>query len=343
MNYTLDELNVLKKKEDTETEVQKCGTHFLSSGDVPLTNYKLVVDNKYYGLNEHDYNYVDRKLNKQRNFLKSHYIYDKVSSSRINLIDIVISPNHSPSRYHAEIQNRINTLVEDAESKNLVPIFLTITTKSEFHCMKTHRITQKLITNPKYNGASPREAQKELTRMFSRLRHDRSLKELSKDERIYYRVNEPHKDGTPHSHILLYIPKASVNRVVEAFKRLYGSKSNKVETNLRNAGAYIMKYINKTLPLSKKGNLTEKEKYMNAWYSMNRIIRFNSSRTLAPMSLYRLLNGKYSLKQLTEKKKSGNLTVYIIADNPNKIMEILDGDEIIYCRNENYELREDKF
>jgi len=27
-----------------------------------------------------------------------------------------------------------------------------------------------------------------------------------------------------------------------------------------------MKYINKTLPLSKKENLSKKDKYLNAWY-----------------------------------------------------------------------------
>ncbi|MGB6328906.1 MAG: hypothetical protein WBF48_08250 [Halarcobacter sp.] len=61
-----------------------------------------------------------------------------------------------------------------------------------------------------------------------------------------------------------------------------------------------MKYINKTLPLSKKNKLSEQDKYLNAWYSKHKINRFNSSRTLAPISLYRLLFRRYSLIELTK-------------------------------------------
>lgn len=68
--------------------------------------------------------------------------------------------------------------------------------------------------------------------MFSRLRHDRSLKELSKDERIYFRVNEPHKNGTPQTHVLLFVPKASINRVVNVFKRLFDNKANDIQTSI---------------------------------------------------------------------------------------------------------------
>ena len=119
--------------------------------------------------------------------------------------------------------------------------------------------------------------------MFAKLRQERSLKELTKDERIYFRVNEPHKNGTPHTHILLFVPEHRINRVVTAFKRLFDINANDIQTDIRNATSYVMKYINKTLPLSKKENLTTNDKYLNAWYSKHRIIRFNCSRTLAPL------------------------------------------------------------
>ena len=88
--------------------------------------------------------------------------------------------------------------------------------------------------------------------MFSRLRHDRSLKELTKDERIYFRVNELHKNGTPHTHVLLFVPKSSIDRVVTAFKRLFDNKTNDIQTNIENATLYIMKYINKTCHYQRK-------------------------------------------------------------------------------------------
>ena len=90
----------------------------------------------------------------------------------------------------------------------------------------------------------------------------------------------------------MFVPKSSVDRVVNAFKRLFDDRANDIQTNIENVTSYIIKYINKTLPLSKKENLSKNEKYLNAWYCKHTIIRFNCSRTLAPLSLYRLLHEK---------------------------------------------------
>ena len=100
-----------------------------------------------------------------------------------------------------------------------------------------------------------------------------------------------------------------------------------------------MKYINKTLPLSKQENLSIKEKYLNAWYTKNRITRFNSSRTLAPLRLYRLLHKKYSLGELTKIVKTKRLKIFVSIENMQKIMEVFDNDTLVYKRNENYSLR----
>ena len=351
MDFTIDELNFDAMIEDDEQKSKKCTPHFLTFREQPLTIYKKVVDIsenhqeieyispiKHYGLSSDDYFAVQLHRQKQKEYLNRTCIYDKITEQYIPLADITMSANHNTNRYYAEIQNRINTLVNDAKSKKLVPIFMTITLPSEYHKMKTNKSTKKLIPNPFYNGTTPRNATKELTKMFAKLRHDRSLKELTKNERIYYRVNEPHKDGTPHTHILMFIPNSSIPRVVKAFNRLFNPKTNKIETKIRNASAYIMKYINKTLPLSKQSKLTEKEKYLNAWYSMNRVIRFNSSRTLAPLSLYRLLYYKYTLQELTMKVRNKDFNIFVRADNRDKIMEILDGDELVYSRSENFRI-----
>lgn len=315
-----------------------------SSSDVSLTTYKKDVDitqkkYKYYGLTSSDLKAVIHKIKKQKEFLQFNYIHDNISNTKIPLSTLVISANHNPNRYHALLQNRINTLTTKANENNLIPIFMTLTLPSEYHKFKTDKKTKKLIPNPIYNYKTPREAVKALTKMFSRLRHDRSLKELTKQTRMYFRVNEPHKNGTPHTHILLFVPRSNIDRVVTAFKRLFNTKANDIQTNIENATAYVMKYINKTLPLSKQENLTEKDKYLNAWYSKHRIIRFNSSRTLAPLSLYRLLYTRYSLRELTTLVENKGLKIFVPIDNRNKIMEIFDGDELLYRRSENYSMR----
>lgn len=306
-----------------------------------MTTYKTVVDNypKHYGLNIYDFNQVKVKIVKQKDFLNKNCIYDKISNNYIPLKNLIISANHNPNRYHAEIQNKINCLEQKTKENNLVSIFMTLTLPSEYHKMKTNKATKRLIYNPKYNGFSPSESIKVLTKMLSKLRHDRSLKELTTKTRIFYRVNEPHKDGTPHTHILLFIPQNSVKRVEKAFKRLFDTKANDIQTAIENAKDYVMKYINKTLPLSKKDKLSEKDKYLNAWYSKHKINRFNSSRTLAPISLYRLLYRKYSLIELTKLVDNKVLDIHTLADNTQKIMEIFNGEEVLYIRSSNFDIR----
>lgn len=315
------------------------------AGDGLLTTYKKVVDISqqgkqqiiHYGLSQNDYNEVQRKLKTQRDFLRYSYLYDTLQEKKLPLESIVISAYHNPDRYYAEIQNRVNTLVEEATRRGLVPIFMTLTLPGEYHRMKQTKF-RKMIANPCYNGTSPAEAVKVLTKLFAKLRQDRSLKELSKEERIYYRVNEPHKDGTPHTHILMYIPADRVDRVIRAFNRLFDPSANDIQTDINDASAYVMKYINKTLPLSKKEKLSESERYLNAWYSKHRIIRFNSSRTLAPLKIYRLLYRRFSLRALTKLCRNKELSIFVPVDDENKIMEIFDGDELLYMRNENFRI-----
>lgn len=299
-----------------------------------LTNYKKVVDiSRIYGLTNDDLAMTKAKIKAQSIFLDYSYIQDNSTGQQFSLKDCIVSSNHSPHRYYGEIQNRVNTLEREATNANLTPVFLTLTLPSEFHIMKTTR-DGKLIRNPKYNGVDPKESVKILTKMLAKLRQDRSLKELTKMQRMYYRVNEPHKDGTPHTHILLFIPKERIERVEKAFYHLFNQKSNKFEKNIISATSYIMKYINKTLPMSKK-EITTKDEYLNAWYIKHRINRFCGSRSTAPMYLYRMLNHRFSLYGLTQVRKGNSLKILSHIDN-DKIMEIWDDKELLYMRQENF-------
>ena len=232
-----------------------------------LTNYKEVVDNQdysfyddlkplYYGLSKIDLLQVKSKLANQKSFLENSFLYDRINRTRIPLSDMVISAYHSPDRYYAEIQNRVNTLEEIAKQRGLKALFMTLTLPSEYHKNKSTK-KGKLIANPKYNGTSQKDSVKTLTKMFARLRQDRSLKELSKENRLYFRVNEPHKDGTPHTHILMFVPSDRIERVKSAYKRLYDDRANDIQAitdDINSSVAYVMKYVNKVLPLSKKNH-----------------------------------------------------------------------------------------
>ena len=288
-----------------------------------------------YGVSDSDLVSVTLKIKNQENFLKYSYIKNNLTGQTFSLKDCIVSSNHNPQRYYGEIQNRIDTLQREAENSHLTPVFLTMTLPSEFHRLKQTK-SGRLIKNPKYNGVEPKEAVKILTKMWSKLRHDRALKELTRSQRMYYKVNEPHKDGTPHTHILLFIPDDRIQRVEKAFNRLFNSKANKFVKDIINAKNYIMKYINKTLPKSKE-QITKDDEYLNAWYIKNHVNRFYSSRSIAPMYLYRMLHHRYSLYALTQVRKGNSLEILCRMDD-NKIMEIWEDEELLFMRNENIEI-----
>ena len=290
----------------------------------------------HYGLTQKQLELVEQKHTLQRRFLNLSVLYDKITGNTIPLRDLVISANHSPHRYHAEVNNRVATLVGEAERKGLVPVFMTITLPSRFHPFKL--VNKKLVNNPKYDGTPPKEAVKALTQRFAKLRNDRAMRIIPKDQRIYFRVNEPHRSGTPHTHILYYVPAQYVARLVKAFKRLFPEHGNDIQTDIRDGVGYVMKYINKTLPKSKAKKLSKKDRYLNAWYAHHRVTRFSSSRTLAPLYLYRLLHHRYSLRALTRLVKERRLRVLRPVDNLEIIAEIFEGEELIYMRNDNFTL-----
>ena len=61
--------------------------------------------------------------------------------------------------------------------------------------------------------------------------------ESLKEQHIYFRVNEPHKDGTPHTHILMFIPQERIERVKKALKRLFDERANDIQDDIEDATA----------------------------------------------------------------------------------------------------------
>ena len=254
-----------------------------------------------YGLSKNQLNYAEEKIKKQNDFLENTYYQDNISGTIKQLKDFVVTANHNPSRYYALVQNRVNSIMKIANERNLSPVFMTLTLPSRYHKMKQDK-NRNLISNPKYdNITTPKEANKILTEKFKQLRNDRSFRKdnVDKNKRIYIRVNEPHKDGTPHSHILLFVPSASIPKIVKAFQRLFPQKTNKIETDIINPVGYMMKYVLKLLPKSKDKNISINDKYLNAWYSCHNILRFSTSRTLIPLYVYKFIYEAYNLYEAT--------------------------------------------
>ena len=116
----------------------------------------------------------------------------------------------NPEIRRAELMTRIKGFEMVAEQYGHIGGFYTITTPSKMHACNTAG-----IHNPKYDGTTPREANDYLAKVWSLIRSSLARNDI----KIYgFRVVEPHHDGTPHWHMLLFYREQDTAIIKETFK-----------------------------------------------------------------------------------------------------------------------------
>lgn len=258
-----------------------------------------------YNLTNEDIKSVDLKLEKQKKFL-SEFVID-IFDVDFNLLDSSMGANINPVKYFAEVNNRVNSLFKYANMLDLYPVFLTQTLPPQFH-----------YNSKNYDGSSVKDGVRYLSARwasFLRLKIFKNIKKSINHNMIYIRVLEPHKDGTPHSHVLIFIPKNFILPLKKVFKRHFSvDGASKLAQDYRytwsghagGAVAYIMKYINKTFKHAQDDKMTI-EAYYYAFYSIR---RFTTSQTLLPLYVYRKIKYDERFRDLiwsTVKFKDGTL------------------------------------
>ncbi|VTN10959.1 Bacteriophage replication gene A protein (GPA) [Raoultella terrigena] len=133
--------------------------------------------------------------------------------------------------------------------------FYTLTAPSKYHAT-----TKAGYRNSKWNGASPADTQSYLTGLWARIRAKLHREEI----RIFgIRVAEPHHDGTPHWHMLMFMLPEDVERVRHIIRdyaweedrhELRSDKAKKarfhaeaIDPEKGSATGYVAKYISKNI------------------------------------------------------------------------------------------------
>lgn len=103
-----------------------------------------------------------------------------------------------------ELMTRMGGFERIARDKQHAGLFMTITCPSRMHrhrTIKKDKRVVKVLDNPRYDGTTPRQAQKYLAKVWARIRAKLGRQGLG----VYgFRIAEPNHDGTPHWHFLLF-------------------------------------------------------------------------------------------------------------------------------------------
>lgn len=140
-----------------------------------------------------------------RRYLKSLEL-ENDKGTVIDMVDAVDAGMSNPVNRRNELMLRIRETEELANEMGYVGVFYTMTCPAKYH-----------PNSDKWDGSSPKDAQSYLVKTWSRGRS-----KLSRLGINYFgiRVAEPHADGCPHWHMMLFMPKNKI-QLVNAILRKY--------------------------------------------------------------------------------------------------------------------------
>lgn len=308
-----------------------------------------------YGMTKKTREIALQKIKKQKDFFEKNYF--TVGNDVIKMSELIKNAYHNTTKYIAEVNQRVYSLKQYADNHNLKPIFGTITLPTEYHrlignkrrnpkyanmhlipeidrtyCIKTKK--QVLVNYFDYKKYTPNGGAKDLSKIFKKLLDCHFLKtDIAKEDKCYFRVYEPHKDGTPHLHFSLFVPEDKLEitheKITKYFKDNYPNQRTDFQIDIKNPVAYLMKYILKTFDdlRANPDDITD----LSLWYIHNKITRFYTSRTLISLDVYRKLNGQYNLLELTYMYKNREISVLEDIDT-KKVVSIYNSYGEIYSK-----------
>jgi len=189
-----------------------------------------------------------------REFLKGMELEDE-EGNRISLIEKYDGSVANPAIRRCELMTRIRGFENICTDMGFVGDFYTLTAPARYHAtIKTG------YRNRKWSGASPAETQRYLCNVWQKVRAKLHREEI----RIFgIRVAEPHHDGTPHWHMLMFMRPEDVQRVRQVIRyyayqqdsyELTTDKARKarfhaeaIDPEKGSATGYVAKYISKNI------------------------------------------------------------------------------------------------
>lgn len=239
---------------------------------------------------------------KNREWLKNQCIENVDTGEQFELVLQVDKSNANPAIRRCELMIRMRGFEDIANEYGYVGAFITLTAPSKYHSVNA---SGGFIKN--WNSCTPRDTQKYLCGVWAKIRAKLNREGI----RIFgFRIAEPHHDGTPHWHILVFMHPDDRDRV-NLIMRTYalgedplepGAQENRfkfvnIDPARGSATGYIAKYVSKNIDGYQLANEVDDEtgqnlrdmaKNVTAWASRWGIRQFQQIGG-APVTVWREL------------------------------------------------------
>lgn len=131
-------------------------------------------------------------------------ILQNQNQEKFSLYDLAARGMANKSNRKGELMVRMAGCEDIARELGHVGLFVTLTCPSKYHAV----LAKSGQFNPKYRNATPREANAYLNAVWARVR--------AANDRLGilpygFRIAEPHHDGCPHWHMLVFLPRGQVD------------------------------------------------------------------------------------------------------------------------------------
>jgi Bacteriophage replication gene A protein (GPA) len=201
-----------------------------------------------------------------RDYLESRTAVNELNQE-FTLAELSALSVSNPSIRRLELITRCKGFEAIAKAEGHEGVFITLTAPSRFHRMI--KITNgdkviKIIPNKTYAGLTPRDAQEYLSSVWARIQAKLSRNKIKP---YGFRIAEPHHDGTPHWHFLLFSSAANIQNIIGIFQEYAlkdspdekGAKEHRLKIELIKKGinektgqeysatGYLIKYICKNI------------------------------------------------------------------------------------------------
>ena len=179
--------------------------------------------------------YKEQKLRNRR--ILSRMVAINEDNQMFMLEDLIAKGTSNPVNRRNELMCRVFGFENIANELGHAADFLTLTCPSRMHA----RLSKSGNENPKYDGTTPNQAQKYLTTVWSRIRAKLKREAIE----IYgFRVAEPHQDGTPHWHLLVFTHPNNLKAIRDSFSHYALQENGREDGALEHC--FTFKQIDKT-------------------------------------------------------------------------------------------------